>query len=191
MATTSSPRTGYPYLDAVLDQPGSVLAMAHRGGAGHADLVGLENTAQAFRHAVQLGYRYLETDVHATRDGVLVAFHDPVIDRVTDRTGRVEQLSSVQLGEALIGGLHAVPRFVDLLEELPDARFNVDLKSDGAVHPLADLLRHTDSRIAAAGSASSPRASCAGPTPRACTSTCGPSTSRRRCTSCSTSASTG
>ncbi len=71
-----------------LDQPGSVLAFAHRGGAYHPEIEGLENTLAAFRHAVDLGYRYLETDVHATRDGVLLAFHDAALDRVTDIAGQ-------------------------------------------------------------------------------------------------------
>ena len=61
-----------------------VLAFAHRGGAFHPDIEGLENTLQAFQHAVDLGYDYLETDVHVTKDGVLLAFHDTVLDRVTD-----------------------------------------------------------------------------------------------------------
>ena len=59
--------TGFAYLDAVLDQPGSVIAMAHRGGALHPEIPGAENTLHAFRHAVALGYHYLETDVHATQ----------------------------------------------------------------------------------------------------------------------------
>ncbi|MDQ3462975.1 MAG: glycerophosphodiester phosphodiesterase, partial [Actinomycetota bacterium] len=63
--------------------------MAHRGGATHPDLVGRENTLAAFRHAAELGYTHLETDVRTTGDGVLMAFHDAVLDRVTDRTGRV------------------------------------------------------------------------------------------------------
>ena len=67
----------------------AVLAFAHRGGAYHPDIEGLENTLAAFRHAVALGYRYLETDVHVTRDGVLLAFHDTVLDRVTDRAGAI------------------------------------------------------------------------------------------------------
>ncbi len=138
-----TPRTGFAYLDAVLDQPGSVIAMAHRGGAMHADLVGLENTLQAFWHAVRLGYHYLETDVHASRDGVLLAFHDAVLDRVTDRLGPIATLTAEEVGRARIRGAHAVPTMAELLEELPDARFNIDLKADAAIHPLAALLDRT------------------------------------------------
>ncbi len=134
------PRTGFGYLDAVLDQPGSVLAMAHRGGSTHPGLDGLENTLAAFRHAVQLGYQYLETDVHATRDGVLLAFHDQMLDRVTDQVGRLSELTAAQVGRARIAGRHAVPTMAELLVELPDARFNIDLKSDSAIHPLVALI---------------------------------------------------
>ncbi len=93
----TSPRTGFPYLDEVLRQDRAVLAFAHRGGAYHPDIAGLENTLAAFRHAVALGYRYLETDVHVTRDGVLLAFHDAVLDRVTDRRGEIAALSHAEV----------------------------------------------------------------------------------------------
>ena len=66
-----------------------MLAFAHRGGAYHPDIEGLENTLAAFKHAVALGYDYLETDVHVTSDGYLLAFHDAVLDRVTDRQGEI------------------------------------------------------------------------------------------------------
>ena len=81
-----------------LEHPGPI-AFAHRGGAEDAH----ENTLQAFDAAISLGYQYLETDVHLTADGVLVAFHDSVLDRVTDRTGSIASLSFEQVREADAG----------------------------------------------------------------------------------------
>ena len=140
----TSPRTGHPYLDAVLEAPGTRLAFAHRGGAYHPELEGLENTLAAFRHAVALGYRYLETDVHATADGVLLAFHDRVLDRVTDGHGEVATLTLVEVAEALIGGRERVPTLGQLFDEFPTARFNIDLKSETAVALLAAFVEERD-----------------------------------------------
>jgi glycerophosphoryl diester phosphodiesterase len=133
--------TGFAYLDRVREAPGSVLAFAHRGGADHPEIEGLENTLAAFRHAVGLGYDYLETDVHVTRDGVLLAFHDSVLDRVTDRRGEIAALSLSEVREALVGGREAVPTLAELFDAFPLARFNIDLKSDGAVPALAAFIR--------------------------------------------------
>src|SRR3954469_8292135 len=144
-AGSSSPATGFAYLNSVLDQPGSVIAMAHRGGALHPEIPGAENTLHAFRHAVALGYHYLETDVHATSDGVLLAFHDDALDRVTDTQGLLARLTAEQVGVARIAGQHPVPTMAELLEELPEVRFNIDLKSTSAVQPLAALVERTAS----------------------------------------------
>jgi glycerophosphoryl diester phosphodiesterase len=134
------PRTGYPYLDATLDGAGPVLAFAHRGGAYHPEIEGLENTVSAFRHAVELGYSYLETDVHATRDGVLLAFHDAVLDRVSDTRGEIARLTVAEVADALVGGQERVPTLAKLFDEFPDVRFNVDIKADAAVPLLAEFL---------------------------------------------------
>ncbi len=128
-----------PYLS-----PGRVLAFAHRGGAYHPEIEGLENTMAAFRHAVALGYDYLETDVHLTRDGVLLAFHDEVLDRVTDRQGRVRDLTLAEVREARVARREQVPTLVELVETFEDCRFNIDIKSDDAVAPLAELVRERD-----------------------------------------------
>lgn len=125
-------------------QPGRVLAFAHRGGAYHPEIEGLENTLAAFRHAAALGYDYLETDVHLTADGVLLAFHDEVLDRVTDQQGAIRELTLADVRRARIGGREEVPTLVDLLDAFPEARFNIDLKSDGAVEALATLVRERD-----------------------------------------------
>ena len=115
-------------------------AFAHRGGASYEPNLFRENSLHAFKEAVALGYRYLETDVHASRDGVLLAFHDRVLDRVTDRTGAVAELSYGQIAEARIHGLDPIPRLSELLAEFPDARFNVDVKSPRAVALLASTI---------------------------------------------------
>jgi glycerophosphoryl diester phosphodiesterase len=115
------------------------LAFAHRGGAAHYP----ENSWPAFEHAVALGYSYLETDVHATADGVLVAFHDKTLDRVTDRAGRIAELPHREVTAARIGGTEPIPLLEDLLGAFPEARFNIDVKDEPAVRPLPEVLRRT------------------------------------------------
>jgi glycerophosphoryl diester phosphodiesterase len=115
--------------------------MAHRGGALHPDNVGYENSMRAFAHAVGLGYRYLETDVHATRDGVVLAFHDSTLDRVTDRRGVVARLPWPEVSKARINGHEPIPLLSDLLDRWPEVRVNIDVKADNAVGPVTELLR--------------------------------------------------
>jgi glycerophosphoryl diester phosphodiesterase len=124
--------------------PGGVLAFAHRGGAYHPEIEGLENTLAAFKHAVALGYDYLETDVHVTADGVLLAFHDSVLDRVTDQKGAISELTFEDVRQALVGGREQVPTLAQLFDEFPHARFNIDVKSDGAVAALAEFVAERD-----------------------------------------------
>jgi glycerophosphoryl diester phosphodiesterase len=126
----------YPYLDH--DGP---IAMAHRGGAKHPDNVGYENSLHAFQNAVGLGYTYLETDLHATSDGVVIAFHDDKLDRVTDRTGVIAELPWSEVSKARINGHEPIPRLDELLEHFPDIRFNLDIKAEGGLEPAAKVLR--------------------------------------------------
>ena len=140
-ARVTRPRTGFPYFDAGLDQPGAVLAFAHRGGAFHPEIEGLENTLTAFEHAVDLGYRYLETDVHATRDGVLLAFHDAVLDRVTSHTGAIAETGYDELADVVVGEREQIPTLAALLDRFPDVCFNIDIKAGNAVVPLATLVQ--------------------------------------------------
>jgi glycerophosphoryl diester phosphodiesterase len=126
-------------------------AFAHRGGAGEAP----ENTLEAFEIAGTLGYEYLETDAHLTRDGVLVAFHDERLDRVTDRTGAIAELGIAEVEAADAGYAFSpdggrtfpfrgcgirVPRLEEILVRWPDSRVNIDPKSDACVGPLTALV---------------------------------------------------
>lgn len=115
-------------------------AMAHRGGyLSDADR-SRENTLYAFTRAVERGYRYLETDAHTSSDGVLFSFHDDTLDRVTDATGVPERLPWSELRAVRVAGLDPIPTFDELLETLPDARFNIDLKVPSAIEALARAL---------------------------------------------------
>jgi glycerophosphoryl diester phosphodiesterase len=116
------------------------LAFAHRGGAHHPEIEGMENTVKAFKHAYDLGYRRLETDVHLSKDGVLFAFHDNVLDRVSDSVGTLADLTADEVRRARIAGTEPIPTLAELFDALPEAQFNIDLKSSGAVSALADFI---------------------------------------------------
>lgn len=130
------PAADFPYF-----ADATPIGLAHRGGSTYEPNLGRENTVAAFRQAVDLGYRYLETDVHASSDGRLVAFHDEVLDRVTDAKGVIADLPWSQISTARIAGRDAVPLMDELFETFPDARFNIDVKSDGAIEPLVEAIR--------------------------------------------------
>lgn len=129
-------RSGHPYLD---DGP-YPRALAHRGW--HVDeLAGMENSMSAFRRAVQEGYRYIETDVQATTDGVVVVQHDDVLDRTTDRQGVIAQLPWSEVSRANVGGRERIATLEAVLEELPTALLNVDVKADNAAGPVLRVLQ--------------------------------------------------
>jgi glycerophosphoryl diester phosphodiesterase len=112
------------------------IVIAHRGASEEAP----ENTLEAFQAAIDLGCTYLETDVHVTRDGVVIAFHDDRLDRVTDMSGEIEALTIAEVEKAR----PAIPRLEEILTRWPHARVNIDPKSDRAVDPLAALLDRLD-----------------------------------------------
>jgi glycerophosphoryl diester phosphodiesterase len=123
----------WPFLD--WDGP---IPVAHRGGAAEQP----ENTMAAFSAAVALGYRYVETDVHATADGVLLAFHDHTLDRVTDHTGMVEELPYHSVRDARVG-TEPIALLEDVLGAWPDLRVHIDAKHLAAAAPLVAAIEKT------------------------------------------------
>lgn len=121
-----------------LDAP--PLAFAHRGGAGTAGNVGIENSLAAFTHAYELGYRYLETDVRMTSDGVVYAVHDEALDRLTGAADPVASLTAESLDLQRLDQREPLARLEALYEAFPDARLNIDVKSDDAVEPTCGIV---------------------------------------------------
>ena len=114
------------------------VALAHRGYSP----AGAENSMVAFAGAVDLGVRAVETDVRVTADGVALAFHDDVLDRVCDQRGTVSRLPWRAVRTARIAGSEPIPRLDELLGAWPDLRLNLDIKSGPALKPaLAAISR--------------------------------------------------
>lgn len=136
--------TRHPYLLHPDLDPEWPIALAHRGGHD----VAPENTMASFEHAVSLGYRYLETDAHRTIDGVLVSFHDPDLNRTCGVDARIGEMTATEVADARVQGAdgidYPIPLMSDLFEAFPDARFNIDAKSDESIEPLAALITDFD-----------------------------------------------
>jgi glycerophosphoryl diester phosphodiesterase len=123
---------------AYLDAP-TPLAFAHRGGAADGD----ENSLDAFARAVAMGYRYIETDVHASADGVAVMFHDTTLARMAGRPERIRELRWADLASIRAGGAPVIPRLDEVLTAWPEVRFNIDVKHDSGVEPTIEVVRRT------------------------------------------------
>ncbi|MEU6641683.1 glycerophosphodiester phosphodiesterase [Saccharomonospora sp. NPDC046836] len=139
------PTPPHPYLAEPLPR-----AFAHRGW--HlGDMSGMENSLPAFRRAAAEGFRYIETDVHATSDGVVVVHHDALLDRTTDGTGPIAEQTWQTVRRAKVGGVASVSRLEDVLEELPGTCFNVDVKAGGAVEPFVRAVERLNAFDRVAG----------------------------------------
>lgn len=139
--------------------------VAHRGDSEYFP----ENTLPAFQSAFDLGVDVIETDVHLSKDGHIVIWHDPTLDRNTDGTGTIEshtlsELKAFDAGYAFTrDGGRTYPfrgkgiqlaTLDEALKALPEAKFNIDLKSqeEGIVSAYLDVIRknHAEDRVCTA-----------------------------------------
>jgi glycerophosphoryl diester phosphodiesterase len=131
------------------------LVFAHRGGAKLAP----ENTTAAFDNGVALGADGIELDVRLSGDGVPMVFHDPSLERTTDRSGPVAALSASELAR-VDAGYHfsngdgypfrgqgiGVPTLEATLRRFPSARLIIEMKGaqPELARAVADVIRRTD-----------------------------------------------
>ncbi|EJY55240.1 glycerophosphoryl diester phosphodiesterase [Alicyclobacillus hesperidum URH17-3-68] len=127
--------------------------IAHRGASLHRPA----NTLDAFRLALDMGADILETDVHWTRDGVLVVSHDEVVDTVSNGQGRIADMTYAELLRLDFGYRFSpdggktfpfrgqgvrIPTFLELLKSFPNCTINVDIKPRNA--RISEFLRMVD-----------------------------------------------
>nr|WP_225667835.1 glycerophosphodiester phosphodiesterase family protein [Arthrobacter sp. 147(2020)] len=112
------------------------LALSHRGFS----VDGLENSMVAFEAAVDLGFGYLEIDVRTSQDGVVMVFHDELLDRVCDAQGPLAERTLDELDKVRINGVEPIPTLEAVLTRWPDLKLNIDLKDDASVEPFVRLV---------------------------------------------------
>lgn len=160
----SPPRPGRPYV------AGAPMLVAHRGGSRLVP----ENTMLAFRQATDLWWAdMLEMDARLTRDGHVVVIHDETVDRTTNGTGRVADLTLAEIqaldagyrftdevgGHPFRGRGAVVPTMEEVLVSFADVWINVECKEPGVAEPLRALVaRHgADHRVLIAAERESSR----------------------------------
>ena len=120
--------------------------IGHRGAAG----LRPENTLPSFQHALELGCRWLELDVHCLTDGALVVIHDEDLARTTDQQGPVAELATADIANIDAGQGTRIPHLQEVFAlvsehakrhgELPDYTINIELKGKGTATPVAEFL---------------------------------------------------
>ncbi|MFT4148291.1 MAG: glycerophosphodiester phosphodiesterase family protein [Micrococcaceae bacterium] len=116
----------------------SPIGLAHRGYTAHGKVP--ENSLRAFQNAVDLGYKYLETDVQATQDGTCVIFHDSTLQRLFGLEKQMKDLNYSELRDLKLAGTDAVPTLKEALEAFPESYFNIDIKTEEAIVPFAEVI---------------------------------------------------
>jgi len=120
-------------MNSAFEYDSHVLNLGHRG----AREVAPENTLASFLKAIELGADGVELDVMLSRDGQVVVIHDSSVDRTTDGTGRVNELSLAEL-KALDAGSwfsgeyagERIPTLDEVMDALPsESVINIELKS--------------------------------------------------------------
>jgi glycerophosphoryl diester phosphodiesterase len=127
-------------------EPALPRIFAHRGLAAASKLSqsSPENSLLAFAAAVGIGVDYIETDVHASRDGVSVISHDPDLKRLTGRPDVVSSLTMSDLRSIDLGSDQVFCSLAEALDAFPQTRFNIDIKSKDAVLPTVNAIRDAD-----------------------------------------------
>lgn len=113
--------------------------IAHRGGAREVP----ENTWSAVEHVESLGLTWMETDLHATADDVVVLSHDADLGRIGGR-GTLSELTWDEAAELDAGDGRGLVRLDEVLEAHPGLALNVDLKEPAVVQPTLQVVRAAD-----------------------------------------------
>ena len=116
------------------------VAIAHRGGS----YLGSENTMEAFENAINMGFKFLETDIQITRDKKLIAFHDNTLNRVTDHKGYIINKTWNEIKKTKVAGKFNIPLLSDIFYSWPEINLNIDPKNNASISTLIEFLKENN-----------------------------------------------
>jgi len=116
--------------------------LAHRGLAQRSGLD--ENTIPAFLEALEFGATHLESDTQATKDGHALLLHDSDLSRVAGIDAAVEELTLEQVSQIRLANGGQIPTLAQALRELPEAKFNIDVKTRAAIEPTVHAIEQAN-----------------------------------------------
>lgn len=115
-----------------------ILRIAHRGASGEKP----ENTLAAFSRALEMGVDGIELDVRVCKTGELVVMHDPTLERTTNGTGVVADISLSELKKLDAGEGEQIPTLDEALRFIAGKTIlNIEMKGKGVAKPLAEILK--------------------------------------------------
>ena len=123
-----------------------IYVVGHRGAAG----VEPENTIRGFRYALELGVDYAECDVHLTKDNHLIVMHDETVDRTTNGTGAIRNLTFSEIRSLDAGKGERAPTLAEVLEVMKDrAILLIELKGEGVEEQAVQTVKemHKDEQV--------------------------------------------
>ncbi len=113
--------------------------LAHRGLSQHRSDID-ENSIPAFEEALKHGATHIESDVHATKDGIAVLFHDDDLERVAGLPLKISELTLSELSELSLTNGSKVPSLKQVLEHFPQLRLNLDVKAQAGCEATAKVI---------------------------------------------------
>lgn len=121
---------------------GDTVILGHRGAKGEKP----ENTILGIRYALELGVKAIEIDVHLSSDDRLMVIHDETVDRTTNSSGKVLQMSSDELRSLDAGLGERIPFLEDVLELYEDFNFTlfIEVKALNCEKKVIDLIAQND-----------------------------------------------
>ena len=124
------------------------LIIGHRGAMGHVT----ENTIPSIKKAIELGVDGIEIDVFKCKSGEIVVFHDKKLDRLTNSSGYIEDLSYDSINKIKVMGKYRIPQLIEVIDILPNEIFlNIELKGEETAKKvneiITEFINRTESKL--------------------------------------------